>query len=103
MNKILPDYSNNFIGIWRSFTGAIKLRVHLFCRQIGQDTAEELRSRDFKHDLIERERSSRDKSKKSSSDSYSSSKRQRLDQHHHAAIDADDPVDEEDEDDSDDR
>lgn len=71
-------------------------------RQIGQDTAEELRSRDFKHDLIERERSSRDKSKKSSSDSYSSSKRQRLDQHHHAAIDADDPVDEEDEDDSDD-
>ncbi|XP_066915864.1 spliceosome-associated protein CWC15 homolog isoform X1 [Clytia hemisphaerica] len=81
-------------------------------RQIGQDTAEEIRSRDFKHDLMERERSSREKSKKGSSNSSdysSSSKRQRLDydrhsSHHHssAAIDADDPVDDEDEDDSDD-
>jgi len=75
-------------------------------RQFGQDTAEELRSRDFKHDLNERERSSRDKSKSKSSSDYSSSssssKRQRLEHHqHHAAIDADDPVDEDD-DDSDD-
>jgi len=72
-------------------------------RQPGQDTANEIRGRDFKHDLLDRERSSREKNKKSDSSSSYSAKRPRIDhgQISHAAIDADDPVDA-DEDDSDD-
>lgn len=73
-------------------------------RQIGQDNADEVRGKDFKHDLLDRERQAREKSKKSSDSSYSSSssKRPRIEHNvSHSAIDADDPVDEDD-DDSDD-
>lgn len=77
-------------------------------RQSGQDTADELRGRDFKHDLLDRERTSRDKNKKTNSENVYSAKRARLEHgqssHTSHAIDADDPVDEdeEDSDDSDD-
>lgn len=69
-------------------------------RQDGQGTSEELRSRDFRRDLEERERSSREKRDRNRE---SSSKRPRLEQIPAANLDADDPVDgDEDEDSSDD-
>jgi len=74
-------------------------------RQSGQDTSEEIRGRDFKRDLHEREqRVQRDKTKGSrSSDNSSSSKRARIEPVSTAALDADDPVDDDDDsDDSDD-
>lgn len=73
-------------------------------RQTGQDTSEELRGRDFKRDLIERERSAREKTKSSrSATDSSSSKRARIEPKSTAELDADDPVDDDDDsDDSDD-
>ncbi|XP_043927200.1 spliceosome-associated protein CWC15 homolog [Protopterus annectens] len=77
-------------------------------RQTTQDAPEEVRSRDFRRELEERERVvARDKtrdrpSRDHSSSSSSSSKRPRLDQIPAANLDADDPLtDEEEEEDSD--
>ncbi|KAK3749339.1 hypothetical protein RRG08_056219 [Elysia crispata] len=74
-------------------------------RQEGQNTQDELRGRDFRRDLEERERSAREKrgDRNRDSGSNSSSKRPRIEQIPAANLDADDPVDdEEEEDDSDD-
>jgi len=80
-------------------------------RQPGQDTVDEIRGRDFRKDLEERERQAvrerateREKRgeravrESQSSSSSSSSKKPRLDQIPAANLDADDPLDEEDED-----
>lgn len=76
-----------------------------FSRQVGQDTAEELRSKDFRKDLEEREwQAARERGKeKGSRSSIEQPKRPRLDQPPPSNLDADDPVDDEDEDDSDER
>lgn len=72
-------------------------------RQEGQGTTEEVRGRDFRRELEDRERSAREKRDKhrdsSSSGSSSSSKRPRLEQIPAANLDADDPLDDDDEDD----
>ncbi|XP_065644433.1 spliceosome-associated protein CWC15 homolog isoform X2 [Hydra vulgaris] len=66
-------------------------------RQTGQDTTEELRSRDFKRDLTDRERAAREskKSRPENLSSSSSSKRPRVEQISTANLDADDPLDDE--------
>ncbi|XP_059150206.1 protein CWC15 homolog [Physella acuta] len=72
-------------------------------RQEGQGTQEELRNRDFRRELEERERSSREKRDRGRDSGNSSSKRPRIEQIPAANLDADDPVDDdEDEEDSDD-
>jgi len=84
----------------KDITSHTKLKV----RQSGQDTVDEVRSRDFKKDLVERERHAREKGKSSSSrsgESSSSAKRSRIEPTSTAALDADDPVDDDDDDDSD--
>ncbi|CAH3182338.1 unnamed protein product [Porites lobata] len=72
-------------------------------RQAGQDTAEELRSRDFRKDLEERERVAARERNKEKGSRYTSEqpKRPRLDQPPPSNLDADDPVDDDDDDDSD--
>ena len=79
--------------------------VFFFFRQVGQDTAEELRNKDFRKDLEEREwQAARERGKeKGSRSSIEQPKRPRLDQPPPSNLDADDPVDDEDEDDSDER
>lgn len=70
-------------------------------RQEGQGTTDELRSRDFRRDIDEREKINRDKRERNrESGSSSSTKRQRLEQIPAANLDADDPIDDEDEEDS---
>lgn len=77
-------------------------------REHGQGTVEELRNRDFRKELEERERTERDKDKGSGrraiepsrESTTSSAKRQKLDQVPAASLDADDPFDD-DESDSD--
>lgn len=72
-------------------------------RQTGQDNIDELREKDFRRDLEERERQvAKDRSRErgSRSNAESSSKRSRLDQLPVTNLDADDPVDDDDEDDS---
>ncbi|KAI8772489.1 spliceosome-associated protein CWC15 [Biomphalaria glabrata] len=71
-------------------------------RQEGQGTQEELRNRDFRRELEERERSNREKrgDRNRESGSSSSSKRPRIEQIPAANLDADDPVDDEDEEDA---
>lgn len=74
-------------------------------RQEGQGTAEEVRGRDFRRELEDRERTAREKKDKhrDAAGSTSSSKRPRLEQIPAANLDADDPLDDDDEDeDSDD-
>ncbi|XP_059163089.1 spliceosome-associated protein CWC15 homolog [Physella acuta] len=72
-------------------------------RQEGQGTQEELKNRDFRRELEERERSSREKRDRGRDSGSSSSKRPRIEQIPAANLDADDPVDDdEDEEDSDD-
>lgn len=74
------------------------------CRQVGQDNVDEVREKDFRRDLEERERvaaKERSRERGSRSNTESSSKRSRLDQVPATNLDADDPVDDEDEDDSD--
>ncbi|GFS11110.1 protein CWC15 homolog [Elysia marginata] len=74
-------------------------------RQEGQNTQDELRGRDFRRDLEERERSAREKrgDRNRDSGSSSSNKRPRIEQIPAANLDADDPVDDdEEEEDSDD-
>ena len=75
------------------------------CRQIGQDTAEELRSKDFRKDLEERERqAARERVKeKGSRSSTEQPKRPRLDQPPPSNLDADDPVEDDEDDDSEER
>lgn len=92
----------------KDITAHTKLKL----RQSGQESSEEVRNRDFKRDLIERERSAREKGGKSSrtssssgdgsssSSSAPSSKRPRIEPVSTATLDADDPLDE-DPDDSD--
>lgn len=83
-------------------------------RQPGQDTVDEIRGRDFRKDLEERERQAvreraierekrgeRPVRDSQSSSSSSSTKKPRLDQIPAANLDADDPCDDEDDDDSD--
>lgn len=75
-------------------------------RQTGQDTTEEIRSRDFRQELEERERiAAKDKSKEKGHRSYgeSSTKKSRLEMLTTSNLDLDDPVDDDDDDDSDDR
>lgn len=75
-------------------------------REHGQGTVEELRSRDFRKELEDRERTDKDKGsgrraiELSRESTASSTKRQKLDQVPAASLDADDPLDE-DESDSD--
>jgi len=74
-------------------------------RQDGQSASHELRGRDFRKELDDRERAVRDKRDRNreSGSSSGSSKRPRLDQIPAANLDADDPADDEDdESDSDD-
>ena len=74
-------------------------------RQKGQDTVDELRSKDFRKDLEERERqAARERTKeKGSRSTAEQTKRPRLDQPPPSNLDADDPVDDDDDDDSDER
>lgn len=74
-------------------------------RQAGQDTAEELRGRDFRKDLEERERLAARERNKEKGSRYTSEqpKRPRLDQPPPSNLDADDPVDDDDDDDSEER
>lgn len=80
-------------------------------REHGQNTADEIRSRDFRRELEDRERETRDKDKRrtgnsssssiareSSSSTSSSTKKPRLDQIAPSNLDADDPQDEDDDD-----
>ncbi|XP_069104057.1 spliceosome-associated protein CWC15 homolog [Argopecten irradians] len=71
-------------------------------RQEGQGTVDELRGRDFRRDLEDRERAVRDKRDRNreSGSSSSGSKRPRLEQIPAANLDADDPIDDDDDDDS---
>ncbi|XP_067007918.1 protein CWC15 homolog [Anabrus simplex] len=73
-------------------------------REHGQGTTEELRSRDFRKELEERERE-KDKGSRRIQDTRDSSshtsKRPKLDQVPAASLDADDPLDEDDSDDQD--
>lgn len=77
------------------------------CREHGQGTIEELRNRDFRKELEERERTEKDKGSSrraiepSRESTASSAKRQKLDQVPAASLDADDPLDEDSESDSD--
>lgn len=76
----------------------------IFLREHGQNTIEELRNRDFRKELEERER---EKEKPSSNRRMieaareavvSNSKKQKVDQAPAASLDADDPLDEDDSD-----
>ncbi|KAK3095650.1 hypothetical protein FSP39_017160 [Pinctada imbricata] len=67
-------------------------------RQDGQGTSDELRGRDFRRDLEDRERTSREKRDRNRESG--SSKRPRLEQIPAANLDADDPVDDDDDDES---
>uniref|UniRef100_A0A665WWU9 CWC15 spliceosome associated protein homolog n=1 Tax=Echeneis naucrates TaxID=173247 RepID=A0A665WWU9_ECHNA len=91
----------------RDLPGHTKIKY----RQPTQDAPEEVRARDFRRELEERERVAvRDKTRErgprehttSSSSSSSSSKRPRLDQIPAANLDADDPLTDDSEEDSDD-
>ncbi|GFT47741.1 spliceosome-associated protein CWC15 homolog [Nephila pilipes] len=85
----------------RDLPGHTKLKY----RQTGQGTSDELKNKDFRRELEEKERiaSHEREGKRASRDtSSSSSKKSRLDQLPAANLDADDPVDDDDEsDDSD--
>ncbi|XP_070537744.1 spliceosome-associated protein CWC15 homolog [Ptychodera flava] len=71
-------------------------------RQTGQNTQDDLRDRDFRKDLEERERAAaREKRGERSGRESSSTKRPRVEQIPAANLDADDPIDDDDDDDSD--
>ena len=97
------DHLEELQGSWRN--KAITLLYILNLRQSGQDTVEELRSKDFRKDLEDRERqAARDRTKEKGSRSTADPpKRPRLDQPPPSNLDADDPVDDDDDDDSDER
>jgi len=74
-------------------------------RQTGQDSVEEVRSRDFRKELEDRERHSfREKNKEKSSKLYgeSSSKKSRIEMLSASNLDVDDPIDDADDNDLDD-
>jgi len=77
----------------------------LLTRQTGQDTIDEVRSRDLRKDLEEKEHvAQRERNKEKSSGrggTAEQAKRARLE--HAPNLDADDPVDDDDDDDSDER
>lgn len=83
----------------------MKQRSHIpiiIYRQTGQDSIDELREKDFKRDLEERERQAvRERTRERGS--RTESKRSKLDQVPPANLDADDPVDDDDSDDSNER
>ncbi|UYV61985.1 CWC15 [Cordylochernes scorpioides] len=68
-------------------------------RQPGQGTTDELKAKDFRRELEEKERLHHEKERKlkASRDSSSSTKKPRLEQLQPSNLDADDPLDEEDE------
>ncbi|XP_035693358.1 spliceosome-associated protein CWC15 homolog [Branchiostoma floridae] len=92
LSKLSKQYSS------RDLPAHTKLKY----RQPGQDTSEEVRSRDFRRELEERERQARVEKRGDRREPSGSSKRPRLDQIPAANLDADDPVDDDDEDDDDD-
>lgn len=67
----------------------------MFYRQDGQGNSSDLKSRDFRRDLDERERTAREKrtDRDYSISSSTSSKRSRIEQAPPSNLDADDPVD----------
>ncbi|CAB4038194.1 spliceosome-associated CWC15 homolog [Paramuricea clavata] len=74
--------------------------INKISRQTGQDSVGELREKDFKRDLEERERqAARERTRDRGS--RTESKRSRVDQVPATNLDADDPVDDDDSDDSD--
>lgn len=80
--------------------------MYRFYRQTGQDSVEEVRSRDFRKELEERERHAlKEKSKDKSSKLYgeTSSKKSRFEMLTVSNLDVDDPADDDDNEDSDDR
>ena len=79
--------------------------ILLINRQTGQDTVEEVRSRDFRKDLEENERqAARERVKeKGIKSAVEQPKRPRLDQPPPSNLDADDPIDDDDDDDDDER
>jgi len=106
--------SENDLGALSKQYSSRDLPAHtkLKYRQDGQNTSSDLKSRDFRKELEDKERSGRDKTRggdraresgssaaASSSSSASSSKKPRLDQLPAANLDADDPVDDDDDDD----
>ncbi|VDO85886.1 unnamed protein product [Heligmosomoides polygyrus] len=71
-------------------------------RQTGQGTEEELRRRDLRRELEEKEKlASRERRSRDAAASSSSGKRARLEEISHAAVDADEPLDEHDSSDDD--
>ena len=64
----------------------------LFYRQDGQGSSSELKSRDFRRDLDDRERAAREK-RTERDYSSSSSKRARIEHTSSSQLDADDPID----------
>ncbi|KAK3932497.1 Protein CWC15-like protein A [Frankliniella fusca] len=85
----------------RDLPGHTKLKY----REHGQGTSEELRTRDFRKELEDREREKeKDKARRPAIEQREPSKRPRLDQAPAASLDADDPLESEDssDDDSDD-
>ncbi|VDM65371.1 unnamed protein product [Strongylus vulgaris] len=70
-------------------------------RQTGQGTEEDLRRRDLRRELEDKERATREKRNRESGASGSSSKRARLEEITHAGVDADEPLDEPDSSDDD--
>jgi len=99
--------SENDLGALSKQYSSRDLPAHtkLKYRQDGQNTLSDLKSRDFRKELEDRERSGRDKGRggdrgrdsgttASSSSSTSASKKPRLDQLPVTNLDADDPVDE---------
>ena len=80
--------------------------MSIFHRQTGQDSAEEVRSRDFRKELEDRERRAfKEKNKEKGSKSYgeTSSKKSRIEMLTASNLDVDDPVDDDDNEDSDER
>lgn len=92
LSAISKQYSS------RDLPGHTKLKF----REHGQGTTDELRSRDFRRELEEREHKEEKEKPRRFVESREGSKRQKLDQLPAASLDADDPLDEdEDSDDND--
>ncbi|XP_017772457.1 PREDICTED: protein CWC15 homolog [Nicrophorus vespilloides] len=81
----------------RDLPGHTKLKY----REHGQGTTEEIRSRDFRKELEERERDTKGTSRSGRTSEHSSTKRLKLEQVPAASLDADDALEEEDSSDSD--
>ena len=75
-----------------SFSFCVAVYRELFYRQDGQGSSSELKSRDFRRDLDDRERAAREK-RTERDYSSSSSKRARIEHTSSSQLDADDPID----------